>query len=170
MLYRDEHLYVQFQCDDVHSYSEATELNGPVYRDSCVEMFAAPDPDSHAGYFNFEANCCGTFHLGFGHGRGDRKLIPPEPASRITVASSVPTSTKDESPDDDRWWLAVRLSFEALSELTGLDVHPKCGDVWRANFYRCGGKTDDQYACWNRIAAPAPDFHRPECFGRLRFL
>jgi len=169
ILYDAQSLYVQFQCEDVHSYSEATKLNGPVYKDSCVELFAAPSPDPQAEYFNFETNCCGTFHLGYGPARADRRLISPELASRITVASSVPTATKEESPDDDRWWLTANLPFDVLSEFTGRRVRASSGDIWRANFYRCGGKTDDQYACWNPIAAPAPDFHRPEFFGRLVF-
>ncbi|HOX40382.1 MAG TPA: carbohydrate-binding family 9-like protein [Candidatus Brocadiia bacterium] len=40
---------------------------------------------------------------------------------------------------------------------------------WLANFYRCGGVTDPQYGTWSPVAAPKPDYHRPECFGRLTF-
>jgi len=169
LLFDAEAIYVQFQCIDKHIYSRVTELNGPVYEDSCVEFFAATDPDAAGGYFNFEANCCGVFHLGFGPGRDGRKLITPELASRIEIVSSEPGPTRDESPDDGSWWLAVKLPFDVLGEFTGTPAAGRAGDAWRANFYRCGGKTDGQYACWNPIAAARPDFHRPECFGRLRF-
>jgi len=168
LLYDDRALYLQFQCDDIHSSAKATELNGPVYLDSCVEMFAAPGPDA-AGYFNLEANCCGTFHMGFGAGRSGRKLISAELARGVTVVGSEPSPTKQESPQDEHWWLAAKLSFDVLSEFTGLEIQPHAGDIWRANFYRCGGKTDDQYACWNPISVAKPDFHRPECFGELHF-
>jgi len=169
LLYDEAAVYIQFQCQDKHIYSEATELNGDVYKDSCVEFFANVAPEVGPGYFNFEANCCGVFHLGFGPGRGGRKLITEDLAGLIAVACSEPGPTRDESPDDSGWWLAARIPFDVLSEFTGRDVSPKAGDYWRANFYRCGGKTDDQYACWNPITSPQPDFHRPECFGRLIF-
>lgn len=167
LLYDNQALYLQFQCDDVHSYAEATELNGAVYKDSCVELFAAPGRDPAEGYFNFEANCCGTFHLGFGPGRDGRQLITPELAKRIEVATSIPGPTKNESPTDQHWWLAAKLPLEVIAGMAGRAVQAKPGDLWRANFYRCGGKTDDQYACWNPITVASPDFHRPECFGRL---
>jgi len=48
-------------------------------------------------------------------------------------------------------------------------IRDRSGTVWRANFYRCGGKTDTQYACWNPIGCEKPDFHRPEFFGDLTF-
>ena len=169
LLYDDAAIYVQFQCEDKHIYSEAAELNGDVYKDSCVELFASVEPEAGPDYFNFEANCCGVFHLGFGAARQGRKLVTAALAARVDVASSEAGPTRDESPDDARWWLAARLPFDLLSEFAGRSVSPKAGDYWMANFYRCGGKTDEQYACWNPIIASQPDFHRPECFGPLVF-
>ena len=68
-----------------------------------------------------------------------------------------------------RWWAAVAISFRTLSELIGRTVAPAAGDAWKGNFYRCGGKTDPQFACWSPIEFPRPDFHRPEFFGELHF-
>ena len=169
LLYDSTAVYVQFQCTDKHIHSEATELNGDVYKDSCVEFFAAIAPDVGPEYINFEANCCGVFHLGFGAGRQGRKLIAFGLASQIDVASSEPRPMREELPEDSGWWLAARLPFDVLSGFSGRSVAPQSGDHWLANFYRCGGKTDDQYACWSPIDVPHPDFHRPECFGRLVF-
>ena len=59
--------------------------------------------------------------------------------------------------------------FEFLREFTGRPVAPKAGTRWLANFFRCGGKTDCQFASWNNIVWKHPDFHRPEFFGELRF-
>ena len=167
VLYDDRAIYVQFQCVDRHIYSRTTELNGPVYKDSCAEFFAGTDPDAGPEYFNFEANCCGVFHLGFGSGRHDRRLITPELASRVEVASSERGPIRDEKPDDSHWWVAARLPLDVLSEFTGRTVAPKPGDQWRANFYRIGGRLDGQYACWSLIELPTPDYHRPEFFGQV---
>jgi hypothetical protein len=169
LLYDDEALYLLFVCEDKHIYSVETRPNGDVYKDSCVEFFAMPEPDKQQGYFNFEANCCGVVHLGWGPGRAGRKLSEEQVQKLLKVASSIPTPTRDETPQDDGWWLAAAIPFEAVNRLGGIRAAPRSGDVWRANFYRCGGKTDGQFACWNPIQWERPDFHRPEFFGVLRF-
>ena len=169
LLYDEKALYVQYRCKDRHISCEHAELNSSVCRDSCVELFASIEPERAPDYFNLETNACGTMLMGFGPGREGRNRIRQETASRIRIVTSVPGPTKEESPDDDGWWLAASVPFEALAEFTGRPVRPRAGTVWRGNLYRCGGKTDDQYACWNPIDAPAPDFHRPESFGELRF-
>jgi len=169
MLYNRRALYVQFRCRDRHAFSRVTELNGMVCEDSCVELFAAPGPDILAGYFNLEINCCGCMHLGYGAGRHGRKLVSADLAREIRIATSVAAATKDESPGDRGWWVAAALPFAVLSEFTGLDVRPRSGDRWRGNGYRCGGRTDAQYACWSPIDRPKPDFHRGEFFGEFRF-
>ena len=168
MLYDARALYVQFRCRDRHLSAVETRLNGDVYLDSCVELFAMPDPPAGA-YFNLEVNCCGCLHLGWGPGRAGRRLVGPEPARRLRIATSVPTATKDESPADRSWWVAAALAFRALGDFAGVKLRPRPGDVWRANCYRCGGRTDPQYAVWNPIDWPQPDYHRPEFFGELAF-
>ena len=169
LLYDDESLYALFVCEDRHIHAVETRPNGNVYLDSCVELFAMPDPGRDGGYFNLEANCCGTMHLGFGPGREGRRLADPAVFNRICVATSIPTPTKEESPSDDGWWLAAAVPFAAIAELAGFPATPASGSTWRANFYRCGGKTDTQYACWNPIQWEKPDYHRPEFFGTLTF-
>lgn len=169
VLYDDEALYVQFICEDRHIYSAVTELNGPVCTDSCVEFFAMINPAKSPDYFNFEVNCCGKIHLGFGPDRHHRIVVTPALACRLKIVTSVPTATKNESPSDNGWWVAAELPLDMLSEFTGAKIAPKTGDVWRANFYRCGGKTDEQYGVWSPIKSPKADFHRPECFSEVKF-
>jgi hypothetical protein len=169
LLYDDKAIYALFVCDDSHIFSKTTELNGPVCTDSCVEFFATINPEKGPDYFNFEANCCGTFHLGYGPDRATRTLITPEPANRIKVATSVPQATKEESPRDNGWWLAAAIPFDVIAEMAGEKAQPKAGTIWRANFYRCGGKTDQQFGVWNPVSNAYPDYHRPEYFGRLKF-
>ena len=167
-LYSDRALYLLFECEDVHIYSECTELNGPVCEDSCVEFFASPQPERGPHYFNLEMNCCGVLLVGYGPGRNNRKDIDAALASRISIFHSVSGPTREESEDDDGWVIEAEIPFEVLAEFAGADT-PKSGALWRFNAYRCGGKTDDQYAAVFPIDAPHPDFHRPEFFGPMRF-
>ena len=166
--YTSSALHLHFQCEDVHISARRTSLNSDVCNDSCVEFFAAvaEDPGS---YFNLEFNCCGTLHLGYGPGREGRRHITPELAGRIRVSTSVPGPTKEESTSDRGWSLAAAFPLDVLSAFAEQTICVEPGTVWRANFYRCGGVTDPQYACWAPISTPRPDFHRPEYFGRLVF-
>ena len=166
-LYDDDAVYLQYQVEDAYSYAEATELNGPVWEDSAIEFFARPDLDD-PNHFNFEANCVSTFLIGWGY-RRERVFIEPGLAEPFQVETSIGGPTKEESPDDDAWWLAARLPFDAISEFIGLDVRPSPGTEWRGNFHRCGGKTDPQAACWNPYGTPERDYHNPDYFGRLIF-
>lgn len=169
LLYDEQAVHALFVCEDRHIAASEMRPNGDVYLDSCVEWFAMPAPGRDGGYFNLEANCCGTVHLGFGPGRNGRRLAPPSVHEGLCVVTSIATPTKVESANDDGWWLAASLPFSVLSEFAGSEVAPASGAAWRANFYRCGGKTDPQYACWNPIEWERPDYHRPEFFGNLLF-
>lgn len=169
VLYDEDALYLQFFAEDEEIHAETTELNGPTYRDSSVEFFAAPGGEK---YFNFEANCCGQFKLAWQEpgwqDHGQRDLVSPELASRIDVRTSIPGPTKEPGPGDDGWWLAAAIPFSVLSELTGREIAPDAGTGWRGNFYR-SGVPDPQKATWNPIEESEPIYHSPEYFGRLRF-
>ncbi len=169
LLYDDEAIYAQFHCEDKHIFSRVVELNGCVHKDSCVELFMTIDPRRGPDYFNIEMNCCGTLLMGYGPQRHSRASLAPSLADGIRIATSISAPTKDESPDDDGWWIVASVPFSVIGELAGRDVRPASGDLWRANLYRCGGKTDPQLACWNHIELRHPDFHRPEFFGEMRF-
>ncbi len=169
VMYDANALYLHFVCEDKHIDSKVTDLNRGVCLDSCVEFFAMFDPETGLHYFNVEMNCCGTLLLGFGDRRQGRIHISPEQAETIRIETSVSGPTKDESSDDDGWWLAAAVPFDTLSEFTGRSIRPTQGDLWRGNFYRCGGVTEDQHASWSPIALPAVDFHCPEYFSEISF-
>ncbi|MCK4627061.1 MAG: carbohydrate-binding family 9-like protein [Phycisphaerae bacterium] len=169
VLYDERAVYLLFVCADKHISAVETQPNGWVCKDSCVEFFIAFESEGVIKHLNFEANCCGTIHLGFGAWREVRSHAAPEVLDAVEVKTSIPTPTKEEFLTDDGWWLSAKIPFEAMSKMVGSDVAPKSGDTWRVNFYRCGGKTDPQYAAWNRIDWPEPDYHKPEFFGTLTF-
>lgn len=168
-LYDEEALYLQYHVTDRAIFAGADSLNGPVWEDSCVEFFASPDPERRPHYVNFEANCVGTFLLGFGPHRDERKRITHDEAESVRVRTSVGGPTKVTSSDDESWWLAAAIPFEALSTFTGVSLQPRSGTVWRGNFFRLGGRSQRLFATWNPVDAPEPDFHRPTDFGRVVF-
>ncbi|MFB6102101.1 MAG: carbohydrate-binding family 9-like protein [Haloplanus sp.] len=174
-LYDESALYLQFHVEDHDISASVTELNGPTYKDSCVEFFATPSAAHPDQYFNFEANCCGTFKLAWQERdwqeRGlDRELITEDAASDVSVVTSEPGSTREPDPSDDAWWLAVALPFDILETLTGRPMSPEPGTVWRGNFHRTGVSSPSREVSWNPIETPSPTYHSPEHFGRLRFV
>ncbi|WP_128906674.1 carbohydrate-binding family 9-like protein [Halorubrum amylolyticum] len=168
-LYDEESLYLHYEVADRHSYATTTTLNGSVWEDSCVEFFASPRPAVCEAYVNFEVNCVGTYHLGYGPDRANRTLVEPETADAIRVRTSIDGPTKRPHADDDEWWIAAKLPFDVLSDLSGVAVAPSPGTRWRGNFYRLRSRPEPLYAAWNPVDAPEPDFHRPSAFGELRF-
>ena len=66
MLEVDRGLYVKFASDEYPQRIEYREYNAPVNRDSCVEIFLAPDINDTEHYLNFEMNAGGYMYLGYG--------------------------------------------------------------------------------------------------------
>lgn len=173
-LYDDDALYCQFLVEDHNISAAVTELNGPTFQDSSVELFADPNPGDDDRYFNFEVNCCGQFKLGWQRDGWqerdlDRDLIDPELADRIRVASSVEGPVRESRPSDEEWWLAAEIPLSVLRQFTGVDIDPKTDTTWRGNVYRSGVERESLKATWNPMPTPEPDYHSPEYFGRLRF-
>jgi len=163
----DDALYLRYDCEDRFISATAVRTNDAVWQDSCVEFFVAPDPSKPLNYYNFEMNCAGTFlmgtHCDWGEGYMDRSID-----LGIETATTVPGPTKAESPDDDGWRLAARIPW-AHFEPDAPHLPPKVGDVWRANFYRIGGRTEKQCAAWSPIEHLKPQFHLPQFFGEIAF-
>ncbi len=164
----NETLFIQIIAQDKYSFAKQTELNNMlVCEDSCVEFFFSPSGVLGSSYVNLEVNCCGTLHLAYGEGRDNRQFISLEAASLIQCKSSISSPVKIESEYDNEWCVEIALPFAAIEQLTGESVNKA---KWFANFYRCGGRTEPQYAVWNNIDVSEPDYHRPEYFGELVFI
>jgi len=164
----EKSLFIKMIAQDRYSFAKQTELNNKlVCEDSCVEFFFSPSGILGSSYVNVEVNCCGTLHLAYGAGRENRQFISLEAASLIQRKTSITSPVKVESENDKEWSVEIALPFEAIEKMTGETVNK---DKWFANFYRCGGRTEAQYAVWHNINAPEPDYHRPEQFGELVFV
>lgn len=163
-------LHVIFQVRDRFVLSLTTTYGGPVWCDSCVEFFFTPSAVDGAGYFNIEVNCGGTALMARQSARGvDRELIDGREARRLGVAHTMPRVVAQEIADPVTWTLEYAVPFDILSSRASL-LRPGPGVEWRGNFYKCAeANSRPHWGSWAPIAAPEPDFHRPEFFGVLRF-
>ena len=169
LLYDEDHVHVIFRVED--RYVRAVqEHQGAVCRDSCVEFFFTPGTNPTAGYFNLETNCGGS--MLFHHQtepRGDHVEIARGDCDRIARLHSLPETVDPEITDPVTWVLQYRLPLDILAHHSEV-VRPAPGAVWRANFYKCADSTSHpHWLTWSPVERPRPDFHVPECFGRLVF-
>ncbi len=160
-----ESICIVYRVEEQAILAEKTETNAQVSEDSCVEFFIAPAGDGL--YYNFEWSCIGTCLAGVGTDRYDRELLSPELISGIRRSSSLGTSPFPERRGDHAWTLTVELP---VTQFASHEIRSLAGCEARGNFYKCGDHlSSPHYVTWTSIAAPAPDYHRPEQFGRLLF-
>ena len=133
------------------------DFGGPVYTDSCLEFFFKPFADDPC-YMNVEVNAAGAALIGLGAGREGRSQLPACPGG-MDIRASVHAG---------EWWaVAYSLPYALIGAIFGRPFAPE-GSIM-GNFYCCDETIHPHFGSWSPIDAPAPDFHRPECFGRLVF-
>ena len=143
-------------CADEPSVSaRVTNFGGPVWTDSCLEFFFSPFADDPR-YVNIEVNAAGAALIGIGPDREHRRVLEACPRGMDIRASE----------HRGRWWaVAYTIPFLWLEALLGRPVNR--GADFRGNFYCCDESIHPHFGSWSAIKAPQPDFHRPECFGKL---
>jgi hypothetical protein len=141
-----------------------TEINGNVYQDSCVEFFISIDG---IHYYNFEFNCIGTPHAGWGTGRHNRQHLPVEAVRNIQIKSSLGNQPFDTKAGSFTWDLVAVIPVECFIHDQDLDL---TGMTCTANFYKCGDLLPEpHFVTWNPVVTPQPDYHHPEFFGKIHF-
>jgi hypothetical protein len=130
-------------------------FGGPVWRDSCLEYFFQPFEDDPR-YVNIEVNAAGAALIGIGPDRAHRTELTACPEGMDIRASR---------HDGDWWAVAYTIPFAWVEEMFGRSM-ARC-PAFRGNFYCCDESIHPHFGSWSPIDAPKPDFHRPECFGRL---
>ena len=156
----DERLLIRFEVSEKGSRAVCTESNGPVWEDSCVEFFVkSPESDY---YYNFETSCIGVGLAARRISRSDFAHFTEEEMSRVIRRSSLPCAPFEKGADETlEWSVELEIPFAVL------DCGPRPGSLL-ANIYKCGDRTAvPHYLSWSPVLTPAPDFHRPEFFGRL---
>lgn len=160
-------LHIKVRAVDCHSSASELKENGSVYLDSCFEFFFTPGSPSQLSYVNLEINCIGTVYLAVRDSQGKRRATSEQIGALTLETSLEKGKIKSVSKDDQSWYLDIVLPFALVEALYTKPIDWK---VWHCNFYRCGGAVDDQYATWNPVVTPEPDFHQPQQFGQLIFI
>jgi hypothetical protein len=156
-------IFLKFFVIEKNIRSVNSEINGPVYEDSCVEFFISFNNDK--AYYNLEFNCIGACLAGYGEGRNDRQLLPPEVIKKIRSQAVINHGMMEGNVV---WELLLAIPLSIFCHHT-LDTFT--GSVGRGNFYKCGDLLPQpHYITWSNIKAPAPDFHLPDFFDKLVFV
>lgn len=136
---------------------------GRVWEDSCCEFFIAPADDGL--YYNIEFNCIGALYFCVGAGRNDRQRASGAVLDSISRWTSLGRSVIGMKSGRYDWESALVLPASAFfAHSVRLD-----GTVMTGNFYKCGNTDNKHYVSLFPILTPAPDFHRPEFFGKIEF-
>ncbi len=149
----DEKLSLRMTCTEKEPLARFTEDGSPVHLDSCMEFFFAPNGEDR--YCNLEINANGCYVCRIGRSRRDRidaDLLYSHPRAVIGA---------------EGWQIDAEISLAKLRALYGF-AELQC---LMGNFFKCGDETPfPHYGMWSPVASETPDFHRPECFGRLILL
>ena len=133
------------------------DFGGAVWTDSCLEFFFRPFADDPR-YVNIEVNAAGAALIAVGPDRDHREKLETCPAGMDIRASR----------HEGGWWaVAYAVPFALVEALFARQWQP-CA-AFRGNFYTCDESIHPHFGSWSPIDAPAPDFHRPEAFGKLLF-
>ncbi len=156
-----DYVYLKYFVAEKHLRAVNTEINSPVYEDSCVEFFISFDD---TGYYNFECNSLGTFLVYFGKDLATRKPLSTETIEKIQTFTTFQRNVNDKSVN---WTITWAIPISTFSNHLDLSLKGKAS---RANFYKCGDKLPEpHYISWSNITTEKPDFHRPEFFGEVVF-
>lgn len=136
---------------------ETKQLNF-VHLDSCVEWFVNFDPEICDRYFNFEVNANGVMYVAFRKDRYDFDLLTLEDVESLGIKAQI---------HPDSWKISYTVPFTLMEKyIPGYQFRE--GMAIRANFYKCGEKTQyPHFGVWRHPGTSKPDFHRPECFGEI---
>ena len=146
-------VYINMFVEEKHPKAVYTQLNDPVYKDSCLECFINFDPLHQDKYLNIEVNANGAMLMGYGKDRHDRMVLKPE---EIIVPFK----------NDQGWGFTLILSVDFIEQ-----YFHEIADVWSGNFYKCGDETEEiHFLSWAEVKEEKPDFHCSKWFGKLEVI
>lgn len=165
MAYASDSLLLKFTVHEKYIKADHHQINDPVHKDSCVEVFIAFNNDP--AYYNLEFNYLGTAMAGYGKGKNGRVPIEKQQIEKIKSNHFI-QSTGNESDRNFKWQLILSIPFGLFQyhRITSLE-----NQVCKVNFYKCGDDLPEpHYLSWNKIVNPEPNFHLPGFFGEVYFL
>jgi hypothetical protein len=172
LLYNDTNIYGIFRVEDQYVRAVHTRFQSEVWEDSCVEFFV--QPKFGGGYFNFEFNCGGALLASYvtnptrvnGVLQEFQPLTPADDR-QIRRFSSLVGLVDPEIPEPVVWLLEFSIPFAVLEKYAG-PIQAVAGQIWRANFYKCGNETSHpHWLSWAPLRER--NFHDPASFGSIEF-
>jgi hypothetical protein len=162
--YTEKEILLKYIVAEKNILALHTDINAPVFEDSCVEFFISP---GNGFYYNFEFNCIGNKNVGYGRQREGRTMLSDSNISTIRTFSSLGNEGFNLRKLSVPWQLTIAIPFNIFSEN---EFRNPQGKTFNVNFYKCGDNLPDpHYLSWNPIGLSSPDFHRPEFFGEMIF-
>lgn len=170
MAYDNDNIYLIFQVKDQYVRCLTNVINGPVFKDSAVEFFFAPDSALPERYFNLETNCGGTPLMQYHTvARTDSRGLDVEDIEKVEIAHTLPQIIDPEISEPVTWYMEYRIPLDMLEKYAGV-TRPAEGVEWKANFYKIAeNNSNPHYITWAVVDNPKPNFHLPRFFGTLRF-
>ena len=160
-------IYLYYEVREREVRAVNTDINSPVWEDSCVEFFLSLENDQ-SNYYNFEINAIGTVLGAYGPDRNQRDWLSENLLSKIETYPSLGRTPFENRETDSTWNIQIHIPVEVLihSEISNLS-----GTDGYGNFYKCGDKLKQpHYLSWKPVLTSTPDFHTPRYFGHLSFL
>jgi hypothetical protein len=169
--YDDNFLYVLFQVIDKNVRSVAVNNHDPVFEDSCVEFFFAPDKENTDTYFNLEVNCSGKVLFGYRLNKSHKSIrVSEDDIKQLNVLATFQDKIiSEEIKEKTDWTVQYKIPFTLIEKYLGKKVNNNLKE-WRGNFYKCADMSSTpHWLTWNKVEYSEPNFHLPEYFGRLLF-
>ncbi len=164
--YSEKYIYLYYKVFEKEIVATYTEINNPVYKNSCVEFFINLFPSTTDEYFNFEINAIGTPYVAFGD-KSKRKTLTEKDILKIPILSSLHKPFVG-TINNDFWEITFAIPIGLLEFYYRKKFNKSKAT---ANFYKCGDDTRyKHYGVWSEILTEKPNFHLPEYFGELVFV
>ncbi len=158
-------LHLDYRVREDSVVAACAEDGGPVWKDSCVEFFFAPEDDGL--YYNIECSCIGRLYFYCGRDRHTRESMPEEAYRGIRRRGSLGAAPFGLRTGPVEWDISLDIP---VSSFIRHDIKDFRGLAARGNFYKCGDALPTRhYLSLFPIGTEKPDFHRPEFFDRIVF-
>lgn len=162
LAYDDGNLYVHLVKIEENTLTTQGGVLGSPCLDSCLEFFFCPMEGDNR-YFNIEFNSNGCIFLGVGSGVHDLMRLVSESGDTADWFSPEINKT------DEGWDITYTIPYSFIRRVFA-DFEMTSGKTMRANFYTCADNTEPpHYLSWNPIEGEPFRYHRPGCFGLIKF-
>lgn len=169
LFYTEDELRIKFTSSEKQILIDATEFNGPVWCDSCVEFFFLPDPKNDHRYFNFEINASGVLLLQLGSNTSKRDSMTYINPDAFEIKSIVTANNYRDFDEFKPWTIEYKIPFKFINDFF-INFEAKSETIIKGNFYKCGDNTlIPHYGAWSNIINEKPAFHRPQFFQYIIF-